>query len=360
MLDHVPAMIFWFDVNMRYRFVNEHYERVYKVERTELIGRHLSEVTGENTFEKVSHFVDRVQTGETVRFECILPVKDDEPFRNVEVTLVPELDPKGTVNGILALLTDITERKVLEEQTRRAERMGVVSRLTGGLAHEFNNILAIILGNFELALMKLGPDHPILNHLTAISDSANRAVRLTKHMLGFSRQLTLTPRSVDLSLVVRARRNDIEATIGEAVELRIHSESDLWLAFVDAQEFETTLLNLCLNAGDAMPDGGSLRIELSNESIEVVDSRRQGELAPGDYVKVEFIDEGSGISEHLMPHVFEPFFTTKDVGDGTGLGLSMVYGFVTQSNGYVSIQSGVGQGVTVTILLPRSVARGSQ
>ncbi|MBW7968819.1 GAF domain-containing protein [Bradyrhizobium sp. BR 10289] len=250
---------------------------------------------------------------------------------------------------------EIAERMKAEEQLRQAQKMEAVGQLTGGIAHDFNNMLAVIIGSLNLAKRRLGKGEVNIDRfIDGAIDGANRAATLTQRLLAFSRQQPLAPEVVDINRMVGGMSELLDRSLGELVSLETVLAAGLWRVRVDPAQLESAVLNLAVNARDAMPRGGRLTIETSNYSIDQKYAREYA-LTPGQYVLVAVTDNGVGIQDHVLGRVFDPFFTTKEVGKGTGLGLSQVYGFVRQSGGHVKIYSEVGVGTTVKIYLPRLV-----
>ncbi len=251
-------------------------------------------------------------------------------------------------------LRSAEERRSLstvETQLRQAQKMEAVGRLTGGLAHDFNNLLAVIQGNAELLADRIGDvDHSAQTILRA----AERGAELTQRLLAFSRQQPLHPQAIDLSALIGDISDLLARTLGETVEITIGGSPNLWRALVDQSQMENALINLAINARDAMPGGGMLTIDCSNVRLDENYTAWDPGALPGDYVLLAVSDTGVGMSGEVQAQVFEPFFTTKDLGQGTGLGLSMVYGFAKQSGGHIAIVSEVGRGTTVKLYLPRS------
>jgi PAS domain S-box-containing protein len=258
----------------------------------------------------------------------------------------------GRALQIVGGITDISERVELEQRMLQSQRLESVGKLTGHVAHDFNNLLTVILGNAELLQMLLKGNQQVEQLAGMISSAAVRGSDLTRRLLAFARKQTLEPRSVGINELVDNMRTMLERTLGVDIAIQVHTTPDLHPALVDAHQLEGALLNLCLNARDAMPEGGALTIETSNAMIEASFPDEYQELAPGPYVVLAVTDTGSGIKPEHIKHVFEPFFTTKPAGKGTGLGLSSVFGFVKQSNGHISIYSEPGAGTTVMIYLP--------
>jgi len=247
----------------------------------------------------------------------------------------------------------VLQRVQAEEQLRQAQKMEAIGQLTGGIAHDFNNLLAGILGSLELIKRKLPAENPVLSKfIDAAIVSANRGASLTHRLLAFARRQSLDMRPVEVNTLVRATEELLARTLGEHIRLITGLADDLWLTRSDGHQLENALLNLAINARDAMPHGGELRIETSNTHLG--ESLARGyQVVAGDYLLITVSDTGSGMSQEIMRHAFEPFFTTKPIGQGTGLGLSMVYGFVKQTGGYLHMDSQVGRGTTLYLYLPR-------
>ena len=256
--------------------------------------------------------------------------------------------------GAETLLQRFRETEATETQIRQAQKMEAVGQLTGGIAHDFNNILTVITGTIEI-LGEAVADRPHLAGIARlIDDAATRGAALTQHLLAFARKQPLQPTSVDINTLIVDTVKLLQPTIGELVSIDFVPGEDVAPALVDASQLATAILNLALNARDAMPNGGQLRIETAN--VELQDSRIRAYDGPaaGQYVMISIGDTGHGIAADDLNKVFEPFYTTKDVGKGTGLGLSMVYGFVKQSKGHITIQSEKGRGTTILICIPRA------
>ncbi|MDQ0740373.1 response regulator [Pseudomonas sp. W4I3] len=248
-----------------------------------------------------------------------------------------------------------TQLRSNEEALRQSQKMEAVGQLTGGIAHDFNNMLTGIIGSLELLRRRVARGK--LDDLDSLIDlgvtSANRAAGLTHRLLAFSRRQSLDPKPVGINQLVTSMGELLQRSINESICLQMHLTDTLWTAEADPNQLESALLNLVINARDAMPNGGSLTVATTNRHLDSVFTAAYGTLSPGDYVELSVSDTGCGIPESVMGRVFDPFFTTKPIGQGTGLGLSMIYGFARQSRGHVTLHSEVGIGTTVSLFLPR-------
>ncbi len=262
----------------------------------------------------------------------------------------------GEVEGAFAAARDISERKVLEEQLLQAQKLEAIGRLAGGVAHDFNNIIGIILGYSALIQGKLKPDDPSAKHLESILRAAERAAALTRQLLAFSRKQVMDVRLLDLNERITELSKMLPRLIGENVEVVLQLTPDLGRVKADPVQFEQVLINLAVNAKDAMPRGGRLRIASANARLDSNYQRLHPEVLPGAYVMISVSDTGVGMDESTRSRIFEPFFTTKAIGKGTGLGLSIIYGIVRQSGGHIWVYSEPGQGTTFKIYLPRVFA----
>jgi PAS domain S-box-containing protein len=260
---------------------------------------------------------------------------------------------EGRLQGAVIAMLDITRRRAAEEQVRHAQKLEAVGQLTGGIAHDFNNLLAIIVGNLELLEERLLDDPDRLALARQAIRAADRGADLTRHLLAFSRKQPLEPQLVDLNERLQEIVGILRRALGETIEIELVRSPSLWKCEIDPGQLESVLLNLALNSRDAMPGGGKLTVETANSRLDEEYAAATGDVAPGQYVMLAVTDTGSGMLPEVVERAFEPFYTTKTVGQGSGLGLSMVYGFVKQSGGHVKIYSEPGQGTTVRIYLPR-------
>lgn len=269
----------------------------------------------------------------------------------VRDTMKTVCEPDRQIIGY-GLLFDITRTKHQEQVLATAQKMEAVGQLTGGVAHDFNNLLTVILGNVDTLVEHVSTEGQLHTLAQLIKLAAERGAELTNRLLAFSRRQTLDPTPTDVNKLLSSMDEMLRRTLGEHVEIAFVPADSLWRALVDAAQLESAVLNLCLNARDAMPDGGWLAISTTNIYVDEEMSAQYDDFAPGRYVMVAVSDTGIGMDEKTLAHAFDPFFTTKEVGKGSGLGLSMVYGFVRQSRGHVRIYSEPGHGTTVRLYLP--------
>jgi signal transduction histidine kinase/ActR/RegA family two-component response regulator len=251
---------------------------------------------------------------------------------------------------------EVAERQHAEDALRQAQKMEAVGQLTGGIAHDFNNLLTIIIGNIDSATRRLDPaaDPRVIRSLGHASQGAERAAALTHRLLAFSRRQPLAPRMVEVPRLIAGMSDLLSRTITETITITVEVPDNLWWIEADPNQLENAILNLAVNARDAMPDGGSLVIRATQAALDKADVPEGAE--PGDYVAISIVDDGVGMSPEMLEKVFDPFFTTKEIGKGTGLGLSMVYGFARQSGGGVRVESSPGVGTTVTLFLRRAMS----
>jgi PAS domain S-box-containing protein len=281
------------------------------------------------------------------------------------VVIDPIWDDEQKLVGFAKVTRDITERmqaqealKVSQEQLAVSQKMEAVGQLSGGIAHDFNNLMMIVLGNLETAQRHVQEGTPSLQRAIANAmRGAQRAAALTSRLLAFSRRQALNPKRINVQPFLRSSADFLQRSLGERIGVEVIDKADLWDIEADPNQLESALVNLAINGRDAMPDGGKLTIEAANVTVDDKLHRHTPDLAKGQYVLLCITDTGEGMTPDVVSHVFEPFFTTKEVGQGTGLGLSQVYGFVKQSGGHIQLESEVGKGTMVKIYLPRHVSR---
>lgn len=280
--------------------------------------------------------------------------------RAVETRMVPIPGSNGRTALILAIIRDVSEARARENQLRQLQRMDAIGRLTGGVAHDFNNLLAIIHGNSELVRSQIEDGTEAAEMIDDVMGAALRGAELVKRLLAFARMQHLEPETVDLGERLPNMVGLLQRTLGENVQLQVKTAEGLWPPLIDPTQVDDALLNLAINARDAMPGGGTLTIETQNVHLDEDYAAHHVEVTPGDYVMLAVSDTGTGMTHDVVVRAFEPFFTTKEEGQGTGLGLSQVFGWVKQSRGHIKIYSEVGHGTTIKLFLPRAEAEGRQ
>ncbi|NMF84990.1 ATP-binding protein [Nodosilinea sp. P-1105] len=324
--------------------LNRQAEHLLQRQRSELLGQNVWDEFPEAVGSTFQHQYERaVNQGITVEFREFYPPLDCW----FEVRAYPSSE------GLAVYFQDVSDRITLEEQLRQSQRLEAVGQLTGGIAHDFNNLLTVILGNAELLVEQLDTTAPLHTLAEMVVNAAQRGAELTQRLLSFARRQALDPKAVDINQLLGRMDALLRRTLGEHIELEWVRGGGLWSALVDPAQLENALLNLCLNARDAMAQGGRLTLETANTRLDQDYADQHAEVQPGQYVMIAVSDTGPGIPPDHLERVFEPFFTTKAKGKGTGLGLSMVYGFIKQSEGHIKIYSELGEGTTVKMYLPR-------
>jgi PAS domain S-box-containing protein len=330
-------------------------ERVKGYGREEIIGRHYSLFYTEDDRQRGLPQRALATAARTGKFETEgwRVRKDGSTFwANAVVNAIH--GSAGQLLGFAKVTRDLTERRATEERLRQAQKMEAVGQLTGGVAHDFNNLLTVISGNLEALQRRLpkDADDNLRRLVNAASHSTSRAALLTHRLLAFSRRQPLEPKSISVNTLLAGVSEMLRRTLDESIMIETVLAAGVWPTFVDANQLESALLNLAVNSRDAMPNGGKLTIEAANAYLDE-EYGTTAELPPGQYVGIFVSDTGVGMTPEVAAKAFDPFFTTKDVGQGTGLGLSQVYGFIKQSGGHVKIYSEVGAGTTIKLYLPR-------
>jgi PAS domain S-box-containing protein len=322
-------------------------------EESEILGRNCRFLQGPQTDrEKVAELRDTVRERQSIALELLNYKRDGTPFWNA-VFIGPVYDTSGKLVYFFASQLDVTRRRESEQASQQAQKMEAIGQLTAGLAHDFNNLLQVVTGNLELLSSQID-DERRRRYLDRARGAADRGARLTGQLLAFARKTRLDPRAVDLSTCINGFVEMLEASLGKKVELHLSLRRGLPKAVIDVEQLEMALLNIALNARDAMPEGGLLTISTAKLHLNGDAAARR--LPSGDYIAVELRDEGQGMPDHVIARAVEPFFTTKATGKGTGLGLAMASGFVQQSRGRLEIESEVGKGTLVRMLFPVAAA----
>lgn len=347
-----PGGFFYCDLSARYLFINETYADWFGISASDYLGKPVSELVGHAAYLEYEPYISSVTGGRSVTFERTPPFKKDN-IEKLQYTLAPDISVSGEMHGFFGLLTDITEIEQVEQALRQAQKMEAMGQLTGGIAHDFNNILAILMGNLELA-KHTSTEPEAQEYIAAAMQGVERGALITQKLLGFARSKTEGMKNLSLNEVINDIRNMVTQSIGSRVYLNLDIADEVWRTLVDRGDFEDAVLNLCHNARDAMPSGGRLMIKVDNRTLDDTSQRIHPALHPGDYVLISFTDTGIGMDPKTKDRLFEPFFTTKPEGKGTGLGMSMVFGFVKRSGGEIVVYSAIGEGTTINIYLPRS------
>ncbi|MBA4062986.1 MAG: hybrid sensor histidine kinase/response regulator [Isosphaera sp.] len=329
------------------------FERLTGYAGAEVLGRNCRFLQGPGTDPQALAAVrEALRVGRPCDVELLNYRKDGTPFWN-QLLLSPIRDAAGRLTHFVGVQTDVTGRRRLEDQFRQAQKMEAVGRLAGGVAHDFNNLLTIINGYSEVVGRELPADHPAQELLAEITRAGDRAAGLTRQLLAFSRQTLLEPKVLEPNALVRDLERMLRRLIGEDIDLTTRLAPSLGRVRADPGQLEQAIVNLCVNARDAMPRGGLLTVETRNADLDAADAAAHADVRPGRYVVLSVADTGCGMTDEVRARIFEPFFTTKGVGKGTGLGLAMVFGFVKQSGGHVEVQSEPGRGSTFRLYLPR-------
>jgi PAS domain S-box-containing protein len=354
LIDSLPVLIAYLDSDLRCRMVNSIGETWCAKPQEAILGSRPADLLGAQ-FEEWRGMLDASLQGQAQVFERKIAWPDGVT-RGMHISYAPHIAADGKVAGVFCMLEDVTEAKRAQEQLRRSQRTEAVAQVTGGVAHEFNNLLMAITGNLELLLEDGFDDGDAAREaVQRVLGFAFRGKDLTGQLLSYTGNPLTHPEIMDLGEKVTSMSGFLRPVLGERITLSVDIDSDLWPVEVDPGEFEETMTNLALNARDAMPDGGEIVVTVTNRKLDKgFAASRPYSVTLGDYVCVTFSDTGSGMPQDVVEKAFDPFFTTKEVGKGTGLGLSMVYGFVhRQSGGYVDIDSEPGAGTTVTLYFPR-------
>ncbi|MBI3666134.1 MAG: response regulator [Acidobacteria bacterium] len=355
LVDHINDVVVIEDLDGRVAFANDRFFELFGLSRSQAPPLRLEDfIHPEDRPLRPRRSLTASGRLEAARFE-FRGVRQDGAVLYLESSraVVRQHD---VARGVQSVIRDITERRNLEAQLQQAQKMEAVGVLAGGIAHDFNNLLTAILGNVSLALLRLGDDHPAKRGLLDAEQAAERAAELIRQLLSFSRKSPSRPRPTSLNACVAETVSMLRCTIDPRIVIEIHEEPELWLVEADASQMHQSLMNLCLNARDAMPEGGRLTIATANRALDGEFCRHEPQARCGEFVQFSVADTGIGMDPDTVARIFEPFFTTKGLGKGTGLGLAMVYGIVKQHGGWVTVKSKPATGSVFSIFLPRSYA----
>jgi len=351
-VENAHDIIYSHDLEGNYTSINKAGERITGYTREEALRMNLVQTVAPEYLEKAQQMIARKLAGEEVTaYDLEVVAKDG---RRIAVEVNTRLVYQNNVAvGVQGIARNVTERRQLEEQLRQAQKMEAVGRLAGGIAHDFNNLLTAIIGYSDLTLRRLQSDDPLCRNIEEIKRAGDLASSLTRQLLAFSRKQVLQPKVLDLNVVISDMEKMLRRLIGEDIELRAVLATALGTVKADPGQIEQVIMNLAINARDAMPHGGNLIIETENIYLDEGYTAHHIAVKPGAYVLLAVSDTGEGMDEETQARIFEPFFTTKELGKGTGLGLSTVYGIVKQSGGNIWVYSEVGKGTTFKVYLPR-------
>jgi PAS domain S-box-containing protein len=353
-IDSAKQGIIVYDLSLRYRVWNPFMEQITGVKAADVLGKTPLEVfpflEGSGVLERLQTIL-KGKTADSVEFPFHIETTGKSGWTSDSSAALS--NATGEVIGVIGIVQNLTEQRETQAQLQQAQKMESIGRLAGGVAHDFNNMLSVILGHAELGLMHLDPTHRVCNDLKEISKTAERSADLTRQLLAFARKQTVSPKVVDLNGIISGMLKMLQGLIGENIHLTCQSAANLWSVKVDPSQIDQILANLCVNARDAIKDNGRITIETQNCTIDTNFCKNHLEAVPGEYVRLSVSDDGVGMDKETILHVFEPFYTTKALGKGTGLGLSTVYGAVKQNNGFINIYSEPGHGTTFSIYLPR-------
>ncbi len=350
--DNIPALIAYLSPGPVFRFANRRYADWFGQSVASITGRPASEVVGADLFKILEPHIERAFQGNAVSYEYERK-RPDGTSAYMRSTLIPDMTQDGRTLGIFVLSLDATDQKQAEAALVQSQRMDAVGKLTGGLAHDFNNLLAILMGNLlSLSRMEGAVAKDTLDgKLSPMLEATKRGSDLIQRLLAFSRGKAIDPQTVALADVIASAGRLLEGSLPSSIELKLNAPDTDIAACIDPTQMETALINLAFNARDAMPEGGVLTMSLDQTVLQPQDADDLG-TAPGAYARITVGDTGSGMDEDTRLKVFEPFFTTKNFGTGSGLGLSMVYGFIRQSGGAIQVSSALGVGTYLTLHLP--------
>jgi nitrogen-specific signal transduction histidine kinase len=360
LFEQLPVGILLREVSGGYRHANQVVTKMLGIPEQELVGMNSEELYSRIDARNLEgEPLDAMDIPSTVA----LRTKRATELREIQITIpagprrlaiasAPLQDQEGNLLGTVTVMSDVTDQYILEEQLRQSQKMESIGTLAGGVAHDFNNLLTAILGHTQLAARKLASADPLHVHLIEVEKAGNRATALTRQLLAFSRRQRLERKTIDLNDTISDIMKMLRRIIGEDIEVSVKESTNVHPVFADPAQVEQVVMNLAVNARDAMPDGGQLVIDTRNVTLDEDYCREHSYARPGKYVLMTVSDTGTGIDAETKVRIFEPFFTTKEAGKGTGLGLAMVFGIVKQHEGLIEVYSEVGYGTSFKIYLP--------
>lgn len=357
----IPDLIWLKDKDGVYLSCNSKFERFFGAKQADIVGKtDYDFVDKEFADFSIEHDRLAIAAGKPTSNEEWITFSDNDHSVLLETIKTAMYDDRGELVGILGIGRDITERRRAEEensklevQLQQAQKMEAIGQLAGGVAHDFNNMLGVIVGHTEMAIEEIGTDQPIFHNLKQIQIAADKSTDITRQLLAFARKQTIAPQVIDLNETVESILKMLKRLIGKDVELAWVSFNKLWPVKIDPSQIDQILANLCVNARGAITGVEKIIVETGKNTFDQEYCKAHAGYAPGEYVSLSVSDNGCGMNKETIAHIFEPFFTTKNVGEGTGLGLATVYGAVKQNNGFINVYSEPGQGTTFSIYLPK-------
>lgn len=355
LIESIPDIIFALELDGSIAYIGPRWKKILGHDEAEVLGKYFIHfIPAEEHAFMVQVFKEVRNQKKSVENIQVPFRQKDGPLRYFSASAAPLLDEQGRVVGTMGIARDITEWRKLEEQLRQAQKMESIGNLAGGIAHDFNNLLSGILGYASFAKKKMSVKDPLYHSMNSIERSAIQAAELTKQLLGFARRGKYQVKPINCNALIQDLTQFLKRTIDKRIKLEVALDPRLHLIEGDEMQLQQSLINICLNARDAMPSGGTLKIRTSNQTRSKNIDEKQRRWKEGDYVRITLSDTGLGMTPEVRSQIFEPFFTTKEPGRGTGLGLSMVYGIIQNHGGYIELRSDPGQGTSFEILLPAS------
>jgi len=335
-------------------YANSTFERMTGLARSEIVGRSSGNVRARLAPASSGREMwNTISTGHVWQGRVATRKPGGDPY-TIDATVSPVRDDAGTIVNYIATLRDVSREVQLEEHFRRTQKMEALGQLAGGVAHDFNNLLTVIQLSSRLLELQVGPEDSVWKNVQRIREAGERGGNLTRQLLSFSRREMIRPQVVNLSEAVRDLSKMLQRLVREDISLEMDLSDDLWMVKIDPSQVDQVIMNLAVNASDAMPHGGTLTLRTANAVLDGAYAADNPDVQPGDYVLLEACDTGVGMDEQVKAHLFEPFFTTKEPGKGTGLGLATVFGIVTQNHGHIRVNSQVGEGTDFEIYIPRA------
>lgn len=353
-VEYSNASVVITDIAGKIQFVNRRFEQVTGYTRKEVFGKNPSILkSGETSSDTYKSMWETITAGREWKGEFHNRKKNGNLFWE-SATITPIMDDREEITGYMAIKEDINHQKLTQEALRRSQKMEALGQLTGGIAHDFNNLLGIIIGNLDFLKRLVRNDEKALNRIETAAKATLRGAALTRQLLSFSSRQGVTREAIDVNRIIREMEGMLARSLNPEVELQTNLDNSLWITDIDPGDLEDALLNLALNAKAAMPKGGKLTITTANIYLDEYYAHFHADIEPGEYIELTVSDTGCGMSREVQEHAFEPFYSTRPKDEGTGLGLSMVYGFVQRAGGHTTIQSALGKGTHVHLYLPRS------